>query len=448
MILDAQKAIIRWYKNSGFPYIDVEYNISVNQEGAQVTFLVNEGSLAYFTELKVRGNQKVSEKIVLRTTEIKIGEKFSLTRLEKARQRLYATRLFERVSFYIMESPNPESLTIRFDVLELPARSIGFGLGFQSPPTSLLVSSEWEHLNFLSRGHDLFFSGKYAPSFTGDWLAEVKSIYRIYYFLNTPINFYFQPSFRYEQVDSLKQDEFNIETGISRYIGPKFELGTFLKYLRFWTNYPLVFSNEYRSITNSANFFIRFDTRDNIFNPVQGIFITTNFQLAGSILDGDNNFHKNQTELLYFYNPFHAFVIGARVLIGYVNPYGSSAVVPYYESFSLGGNNGLRGYNDKAIGPITISDKYHYGDAVINTNLELRTHFEKLIDFVAFFDFGKVTNNEDILTFDNELLNYSAGAGIRINTPFGPIRADYAKRLKDAPVGDWGKIHLGLLNVF
>lgn len=444
---EAEKTIARLYKNSGYPYINIERKISVTNNYASLEFLVTEGPLVHIAELKVRGNQHVSSRIILRTTEINQGEKFSLSRLEKARQRLYATRLFERVSFYILDGENKDSVTIRFDVLELPPRSIGFGLGVQTPPTRLLLSSEWEHLNFLSKGHDLFFSVSYAPTLTGDWRNEIKSIYRIFYVLNTPINFYIQPGFKYEEQDSIKQNELNIEAGLSRYIGPKFEVGSYLRYLRVWTNLPSTFFSQAKSMTNSQNFYLRFDTRDNLFTPERGIFFSTNWQIAGSIFDGDNDFYKTQSELSAFYPILYHFVFGCRLMTGLAIPYGRTTVVPYFEAFNLGGNNGLRGYADKTLGPIVFNDE-HYGEAISNINIELRTHLEKLIDFVTFFDIGKVSARKNFTDIKPAMFQYSSGAGIRINTPIGPIRLDYAKRLKDPPSGDWGKIHLALLNAF
>jgi len=468
-ISDAEKAIIKLYKNSGYPHVTIDQQISSDNNYATINFIINEGSLAFIKDLKVRGNQKVSNKVILRTTEIKVGEKFSLNKLEKARQRLYATRLFERVSFYILDTgpsvardlssdttrvakgdrttTSSDSLTIRFDVLELPPKSIGFGLGIQTPPARLLLSSEWEHLNFLSKGHGLFFSLSYAPTFTSDWRGEIKSIYRIFYVLNSSINFMMQPSFKYEKKDSVKQNELNFEAGLSHFFDPKLEIGTYLRYLRIWANLPLMFSSQTKSITNSQNFYLRYDTRDNLFTPQKGLFFTTNFQIAGSIFDGNNDFYKTQSELSAFYPILYHFVFGCRLMTGLAIPYGRTTVVPYFEAFNLGGNNGLRGYADKTLGPIVFNGE-HYGEAISNINIELRTHFEKLIDFVTFFDIGKVSARKNFTDIKPAMFQYSSGAGIRINTPFGPIRFDYAKQLKDAPSKDWGKIHIGLLNVF
>jgi len=444
---EAEKSIVSWYKNSGYPYFSIERNISLDNAYATINFVITEGSLAYIKELKVRGNQKVSRPIILRTTEIRVGQKFSLGALEKARQRLYATKLFERVSFYISDTLQKDSLTIRFDVLELPPHEIGFGLGIQTPPPRLLLSSEWVNYNFLSKGHNLFFSANYTPTFSKDWQGELKSIYSIFHIFNTPLNFTLQPSFKYEVVDSTQEREANIQAGLARYFGLKSEIGTYLQYQRIWTTPQLISAVPSNNITNSQNVYVKYDIRDNLFSPEQGIFLSTNLQVAGSIYDGDNDFYKTQTELILFHKVFSQLVFGSRLMFGLAIPYGRSSRVPYFDEFSIGGNNGLRGYNEKAIGPDSTGSE-HYGEAISNINIEFRSNFEMLIDFVIFSDIGKVSQRKEITNLSLKTYQYSSGAGIRINTPFGPIRLDYAKRLKDSPAGDWGKVHLAILNAF
>lgn len=442
---EAEKSIILWYKNSGYPYVTVERNVSFAD--GTINFSITEGTLAYIKELKVRGAQKVSAQVILRTTQLKPGQKFSLRELEKARRQLYATKLFQRVSFYLQDTLKLDSITVRFDVLELPPREIGFGLGIQTPPTRLLISSDWVNYNFLSKGHNLFFSSNYTPTFSRDWMAEFKSVYSIFYIFNTPLRFSCQPTFQYEVIDTFQERELNIRTGVARYLGLKSEIGSYLQYQRIWTTPPRMNSTQSKSITNSQNFYIRYDTRDSPFTPKQGVFLSENLAIAGSILGGDNDFYKTQSEIILFHKLLPKIVFGSRLMLGLVIPYGRTDRVPYFDEFSLGGYNGLRGYLEKAIGPDTVAGK-HYGEAVSNINIELRTHFEKLIDLVLFSDIGKVVQRNEIADLSPKTYQYSAGAGIRINTPLGPIRFDYAKRLKEAPSGDWGKIYFGLLNAF
>ncbi|MCX7785326.1 MAG: BamA/TamA family outer membrane protein [candidate division WOR-3 bacterium] len=471
-ILQSQDALAQWYQDNGYAFVNTDYHIKVDNLKADVSFFIEEGPLVTIKEIRVRGNQNVRYPIILRTAQIKIGEKYSRKKITTAIQRLYGTRLFERVSFSIsvidtshlpfahIDSNRQksfslvDSITLRFDVLEQPARSIGLGIGLQASPLRLILSTEWEHLNFLSRGQNLFFSFGYAPTFTKDWRTELKSIYRIFYILALPINFSFQPSFKYEKrnisntdvVNLIEETNLNIETGVSRYFGPNLECGTYLRYLRIWIK-PLLPVINQKTITNSQNIYLRYDTRDNLFTPQKGVFFSTNLQLAGSVLSGDNDFYKIQSELVLFKSLLNDYVIGFRIMSGLAVPYGRSSQIPFYDAFTLGGNNGLRGFAERALGPDSIGTE-HYGSGMINANWELRSHYQKLLDWVVFSDWGRVDHQGDIIRFDWDKFFYSVGLGIRINTRIGPIRIDYAKRLKSAPTGDWGKIHLGLLNMF
>ncbi|MCX8014603.1 MAG: hypothetical protein N2748_01160, partial [candidate division WOR-3 bacterium] len=202
---DAERTLSDFYKNSGFPFIEIEQKISVNDNKAIVTFLITEGPLTYIKGIKIRGNQKVADWVIYRTLELKSGEKFSLEKIEQARQRLYGTKLFEKVSFYIIDTLKKDSVSIRFDVLEQLPRSIGIGFGIQTPPTRMIFSTEWEHVNFLSRGHNLLLTLSYAPTFSSDWRGEIKGAYRIYYLFTIPLNLLVQPAFKYELRDSIKE---------------------------------------------------------------------------------------------------------------------------------------------------------------------------------------------------------------------------------------------------
>jgi outer membrane protein assembly factor BamA len=132
-------------------------------------------------------------------------------------------------------------------------------------------------------------------------------------------------------------------------------------------------------------------------------------------------------------------------MAGSVRPYGRTKAVPYYEAFTLGGRSSLRGYPDRSIGPDTSTvAEYRYGTAVVNGNVELRTpYILRWVGLVGFVDAGNV--GRDFRLFPYE---YSAGAGIRVRTPIGPVRLDWGKRLRNPPTGDKGRFYLGLLHAF
>jgi outer membrane protein assembly factor BamA len=132
-------------------------------------------------------------------------------------------------------------------------------------------------------------------------------------------------------------------------------------------------------------------------------------------------------------------------MAGIVRPYGRTAVVPYYESFTLGGRSTLRGYPDRSIGPdSSLVAGYRYGTAVVNGNVELRSpYILGWVGLVGFADAGDVGWDFRMTAYE-----YSAGAGIRVKTPIGPVRLDWGKRLRKPPSGDKGRFYLGLLHAF
>ena len=105
----------------------------------------------------------------------------------------------------------------------------------------------------------------------------------------------------------------------------------------------------------------------------------------------------------------------------------------------------MRGYDEKSIGPDSIG-KEHFGDFIVNTNFEIRTGYYKNFGLVFFWDGGEIENR--VNDFKPGRYQYSVGLGLRFNTPAGPIRLDYGKRLKAPPPNDRGKLYIGLLHAF
>jgi outer membrane protein insertion porin family len=132
--------------------------------------------------------------------------------------------------------------------------------------------------------------------------------------------------------------------------------------------------------------------------------------------------------------------------LGWVIPYGRTDEVPYYEAFELGGRNSMRGYPERSIGPVALG-AWRFGDFLLNLNFELRSPYYRRLSGVLFFDLGSLSSGPAAL-FSNDYYGYSAGLGVRISTPIGPLRFDYGKRLRAPMPKDWGAIYFGLLQAF
>jgi outer membrane protein insertion porin family len=455
------EALRTYYLNSGYPFAQVQSDMARADSLATLTFDISEGRLCHVSEVRVRGNKTVSTRTVLMASEVKSGEQFSQEHLREAQRRLYATKLFYRVTYYVMVDSSQaadatvrevsDSVAVRFDVVEQPYRGVALGAGVEYKPARVIVSADWEHDNLFNRGHTLVIGGEGGPTLFpfGNYRFAFDGTYRIPYLILTRIDFQTHPYFSYERLDTTRIREIGVETGMSRNIVTQFAAG-------LTNRLRLIADTSRGKITNSLALTGHYDTRDNIFDPGQGLSVQAAVEGAGGPLGGANNLYKLTGDLRWyqklgivpvrFEQVSGDFVVAVRAMAGIVRPYGRSEAVPHYEAFTLGGGNSMRGYGDRSIGPDSSTvGEYRYGTAVANGNFELRTpYILGWVGLVGYFDVGDVGWD-----FRMRAYEYSTGAGIRVRTPIGPVRFDLSKRLRNPPPDDdkW-RFYLGLLHAF
>ena len=73
-------------------------------------------------------------------------------------------------------------------------------------------------------------------------------------------------------------------------------------------------------------------------------------------------------------------------------------------------------------------------------NFELRLPVDKNFSLVGFYDIGRAWRKGEDASFGSDM-GTSPGFGVRINTPLGNLRLDYA-------TGDEGRFHFGFGELF
>ncbi|MCL6465596.1 MAG: BamA/TamA family outer membrane protein [candidate division WOR-3 bacterium] len=426
------------YLNTGYPFVTVEDSFERRDTLVLVRYRVAEGPRCYIRDVRVRGNRSVRTATILQSVEIKKGEMFSRRRLEEAQRRVYAMKVFSRVLFYVIpDSLASDSVVVRFDVVEGAQKGIALGVGLETPPSRALFSVEWEHNNVMNRGQWLIAEVVFSPDLSKNYRSSFDLTWRVPYLFWTRVDFQSHPFFYYERFDSARQREYGIENGLQKDIAPQLRLGLF--------NRLRLVADTSRGITNSLALSLIYDSRDNFFDPQRGVYFQPGLEGAGGILLGDNDFVRGVADIRVYQSLGRGFVFAVRGLGGRVIPYGRSASVPYYEEFSLGGKNNLRGYPDRALGPDTARGG-RYGPVILNANVEVRSpYILRWVGVVGFIDWGQIAGQRDLKLRGFEV---GAGFGLRLRTPVGPIRLDWGKRLKGAAAGDWGRIYFGVLHAF
>jgi outer membrane protein insertion porin family len=149
--------------------------------------------------------------------------------------------------------------------------------------------------------------------------------------------------------------------------------------------------------------------------------------------------------------------LAGRGLLGWMMPYGKAETTPEERRFYAGGTNSMRGWLFNTLGPGRSTSKAaaNFGaDIKLELNLEYRKKFFTLFNQpsgVTFFtDIGNIWDRKGLYGFSLKSLTrdfaWDSGIGLRIGSPIGPFRFDFAYKLHDpAQVKPWrfSKLNIG-----
>jgi translocation and assembly module TamA len=113
--------------------------------------------------------------------------------------------------------------------------------------------------------------------------------------------------------------------------------------------------------------------------------------------------------------------------------------VPLSLRFFAGGDNSVRGYDYRSLGPRNAAGELTGGDRVLEASIEYEHPIAPSWSIAAFMDAGNA--------FSGSKLDAQVGAGVgaRWFTPIGPIRVDVAWPLDTGPFEDGGpRLHISL----
>jgi outer membrane protein insertion porin family len=173
-----------------------------------------------------------------------------------------------------------------------------------------------------------------------------------------------------------------------------------------------------------------YNTVDNPWTPRSGLKLTTTLQVAGGPLGGTLNFLKPDLEAILYIPHFRRTALGLRAEVGYVRPYGKTLAInpetgrndlPFYQRFFMGGENQIRGYNLRTVGPRDADGNAVGGNKFTLFNAEYYFDIGGPLRAVLFFDAGQAFAEGETFAFNK--LRTSTGAELRfimpvLNVPF------------------------------
>jgi outer membrane protein insertion porin family len=413
-----------------------------------VAIEVTEGPEVYVERINITGNTRSEDRILRREIPFVEGDLFTLQKLQRARQRLINLGYFDLVNVTTQPGTDKTRIIVNVEVTERPTGIFSIGGGFSSVD-SFVGTLDISQNNFLGRGWQLSLrlraganSQQGVISFTEPWLFD------------RPLSAGF--------------DLFNVKRQFTEYdydsLGGTVRLShPFAEYWRWQVSYRLTSDEisdvrgddlllkdeEGRRTTSAITVGLTRDSRDVIAAPTRGGFTVATVDFAG--LGGDSRFVKTVASTAYFKPIWLGHILSGRAEAGYGFGWSEDALsgrreLPVFERFYLGGPNSIRSFKARRISPVDNAGVRIGGTSELLGNLEYIVPLPFNFRAAGFFDIGNVYGFST--KFDPTDTREAAGAGIRWQSPFGPIRVDYGINLDRRKGEDFGAVQFSVGSPF
>ena len=421
-----------FYHRFGYMNVQILPDVKLNRDTGKVDlkYDLTEGDLYFIDKVKIRGNTKTKDIVIRREFKLKPGEKFDGDAIDRSKQRLENLGYFEEVTYDTEPTSIPNRRDIVFQVKEKRTGELSFGAGISSID-QFIGFAEIAQRNFDLMNWPRFTGGGQSISLKGRWGTITRDFdfsFNEPYLFNKPI------SYGLDIYDTRTENR-NVDFREERLgVGNTFSKA-FTEFIRAGLGYrlervrlfdissdasPDVLLFAGKNWLSRLKIFLSRDTRNNVFNPTKGWVAGVSGELIGTFLGGDQDYYilqANSTKYWSFKEGRH--VIEWRLRGGVADDLGSEQV-PVFHRFFAGGYGTVRGYNFKRVGPIEGGSAIG-GDTMVILNLEYTFPIAYLENFkgAVFVDVGDV--ERDSYNVDFGEFRVSAGPGIKINTPIGPL---------------------------
>ncbi len=421
-----------FYHRFGYMNVQILPDVKLNRDTGKVDlkYDLTEGDLYFIDKVKIRGNTKTKDIVIRREFKLKPGEKFDGDAIDRSKQRLENLGYFEEVTYDTEPTSIPNRRDIVFQVKEKRTGELSFGAGISSID-QFIGFAEIAQRNFDLMNWPRFTGGGQSISLKGRWGTITRDFdfsFNEPYLFNKPI------SYGLDIYDTRTENR-NVDFREERLgVGNTFSKA-FTEFIRAGLGYrlervrlfdissdasPDVLLFAGKNWLSRLKIFLSRDTRNNVFNPTKGWVAGVSGELIGTFLGGDQDYYilqANSTKYWSFKEGRH--VIEWRLRGGVADDLGSEQV-PVFDRFFAGGYGTVRGYNFKRVGPIEGGSAIG-GDTMVILNLEYTFPIAYLENFkgAVFVDVGDV--ERDSYNVDFGEFRVSAGPGIKINTPIGPL---------------------------
>jgi len=425
LIQKAVSNIMTRYGQRGYLSVTVTPDVRVNPElhNARVEFIIFESRRYTVQDIFILGLQKTQKYAAAREIPLKTGDIFDYSKMLLGERNLYETGLFNSV--IMQPAPAPFDSSGRVLLVNLRERKSGefaLGGGWETID-GFRGTMNVQNKNLFGTARLAEFNGMASQtgyqsrlSYSQPWTFDIRlraSIAGLYEYRDDP---------------AFDLRRYGVNAGISRRIRPSTEANIFsrIENARIENITGTLPKDTQRSNLRGIGLNVTYDTRDNMFNTLDGLFLESRNELIGTFIGGSDDFATTSWTCRYF-QKYKKILFGASLQVGWKRPFGGTRI-PVNELFFAGGPNIMRGFKYQELGSSVDTNGDEAGGRLLTAgSAELRFKIYRMVGMAVFLDAGNVWGSGN--DFTTSKIRYDAGLGPRINTPFGIVRGDFAFKL-------------------
>jgi len=441
---------------AGYAFVDINPQVQVNREDqtVDITYVINESPRVYLERIDIIGNTRTLDRVIRRELDIVEGDAFNRALLDISRARVGRLGFFEDVSVEPFQGSAPDRARVQVSVVEQPTGELAFGAGFSSTD-AFLVDFSISERNLRGRGQflrlrvsassrrqqiDIRFT---EPRFLDRNLAAGFDLFQV------------RSDFSREASFETESTGFSLRAGFPLTRAVQASVSYTLR-----TDEVRTFSGVSSSIaraggsrvTSLMGYSLSWNRVDDPREPTNGFQIRFNQDFAG--IGGDVRYVRSELEAGIYRNVFrNDLVLSLTGQSGYLFSWGGDTA-RINDRFFRGGNS-FRGFETAGIGPRVVQrrepgddgDAFISGDALggnfyaisaLELAFPLGLPEQYGIRGSLFTEVGTLgllpsddqiadDGTEDaVYTVDDLSPRASAGLSVFWDSPFGPVRFDFA----------------------
>ncbi|WP_455477400.1 outer membrane protein assembly factor BamA [Bartonella sp. B41] len=449
--------------NSGYAFAKVEPrgNRDLSNHTISILYNIEQGPRAYIQRIEIRGNEKTRDYVIRREIDLNEGDAYNQTLVQRAKRRLEGLGFFHSVNISMVPTDQSDQVILVIDVAEAPTGDLSFSGGYTtggtSPGASLEVSVTERNLGGLgqfvrlslgagqekSRNYNLSFI---TPHFLGYRSSAGIDLFRSTYRVDKaydvrqtggalrfglPINDQLSANLAYSYVQEEYDfgKDYKLTSESERELYEKYS-GAIVQAVKHspWKRSSISYGFTYNSI-------------DNMKNPHNGLYVRVLQEYAG--LGGDARFLKTTGKAMMYKTLSDRFDLVSllSVGVGHIHEVGRDGV-RIFDMFKMDLDM-IRGFQYNGIGPRQASNKgdayFLGGTTYMNATAEVQFPIPVVPEGLGFrgalfTDVATLYGNNYKPLFEGEApvtnikraWRVSAGASLMWESPFGPLRFDYA----------------------